>query len=91
MQLLVTAGIRIATILALEYKIDFAFFRKYLRVATVGLFLLVTGQFRALYRVAVVWFHRQTQEDHEPNWIFLSLPGPDQLNGNHATILFEPQ
>jgi hypothetical protein len=65
--LLVAVGIAIATILVVEYKIDIERFRKYLLVAIVGLFLLVTGVFRVLYRVAVVWIHRQTPEDNEPN------------------------
>jgi hypothetical protein len=65
--ILVAVGIAIATILAVQYKINFEHFRTYLLVAVVGLFLLVTGVFRVLYRVAVVWFHRQTPEDNEPN------------------------
>src|ERR1700730_5166805 len=63
--LLVAVGIAIATILAVEYKIDLEHFRKYLLVVIVGLFLLVTGVFRALYRVTVIWFHRGTTEDDE--------------------------
>jgi hypothetical protein len=65
--LLVAVGIAIATILAVDYKLDLEHFRKYLLVVVVGLFLLVTGVFSALYRVAVVWFHKQTPEDNEPN------------------------
>jgi hypothetical protein len=65
--LLVAVGIAIATILAVEYKIDLEHFRKYLLVVIVGLFLLVTGVFRLLYRVAVVWFHRWTTEGDEPD------------------------
>jgi hypothetical protein len=65
--LLVAVGIAIATLLAVKYKIDLEHFRKYLLVVIVGLFLLVTGVFRALYRMAVVWFHRRTTEDDEPN------------------------
>jgi hypothetical protein len=65
--LLVAVGIAIATILAVEYKIDLEHFRKYLLVVIVGLFLLVTGVFRVLYRVAVVWFHRRTTDGDEPN------------------------
>jgi hypothetical protein len=64
--LLVAVGIAIATLLAAEYKIDLEHFRKDLLVAIVGLFLLVTGVFRVLYRVAVVWFHRRTTQDDEP-------------------------
>jgi hypothetical protein len=65
--LLVAVAIAIATLLAVEYKIDLEHFRKYLLLVVVGLFLLVTGVFRTLYRVAVVWFHRQAAEDDEPN------------------------
>ena len=65
--LLVAVGIAIATILAVEYKINLEHFRKYLLVVIVGLFLLVTGVFRVLYRVAVVWFHRRTTDGDGPN------------------------
>jgi hypothetical protein len=46
--LVVAVGIGIATLLAVEYKIDLEHFRKYLLVAIVGLFLLVTGVFRTV-------------------------------------------
>jgi len=58
--LLVAVGIAIATLLAVEYKIDLEHFRKHVLLIVVGLFLLVTGVFRNLYRVAVVWFHSRT-------------------------------
>jgi hypothetical protein len=65
--LLVAVGIAIATLVAVEYKIDLEHFRKYILLVVVGLFLLVTGVFRNLYRVAVVWFHSRTTEDDKPN------------------------
>ena len=65
--LMVATVITIAAVLAAKYNVDVERYRKYLLVVSIGLFLLVTGMFRLLYRLAVVWLHRRTAEDKEQN------------------------
>jgi hypothetical protein len=58
--LLVAIGIGIAVFVAVKYNIDFERYRNYVLIVIFGLALLASGFFRAVYRVAVVWFHRRT-------------------------------
>jgi hypothetical protein len=61
--LLIALGFGIAAFVAVKYNIDVERYRKALIVIFVGGFLIATGLPRALYRVAVVWFHRRTNEN----------------------------
>ncbi len=65
--LLIALGIGIAAILSVKYGIDVDRYRKFLLIVIVGVFLVATGVLRALYRLAVVWFHRRTTGNDELN------------------------
>ena len=65
--LLIALGIGIAAIISVKYGIDVDRYRKFLLIFIVGVFLVATGVLCALYRPAVVWFHRRTTGNDEPN------------------------
>ncbi len=61
--LLIAMGFGIAVIVAVKYGIDLERYRKVLLLILVGGVLIATGLPRALYRVAVVWFHRRENQN----------------------------
>jgi hypothetical protein len=61
--LLIALGIGIAAIVAVKYDIDVERYKRVLLLIFVGGILIATGLLRALYRIAVVWFHRRTNEN----------------------------
>lgn len=61
--LLIALGIGIAAFVIAKYNIDVERYRKVLLFIFVGGFLIATGLVRALYRAAVVWFHRRANEN----------------------------
>ena len=61
--LLIAMGFGIAVIVAVKYNIDVERYRKVILLIFVGGVLIATGLPRALYRVAVVWFHRRANEN----------------------------
>jgi hypothetical protein len=60
--MLVVAGIGILVLLAVKYNIDINLGRywKYASIVVFALILFGSGLVRALYRLAVAWFHRRT-------------------------------
>jgi hypothetical protein len=62
--LLIVAGFVVAILLASKYNIDVdSYSRKYGWIVFVGLFLLVSGTLRTIYRALVVWFNRLARKD----------------------------
>ena len=61
--LLIALSFGIAVFASVKYNIDVERYRKALIVIFVGGFLIATGSLRALYRVAVVWFHRRANQN----------------------------
>jgi hypothetical protein len=60
---LIAMGFGIAVIVAVKYNIDVERYRKVLLLIFVVGFVIATGMLRALCRLAVVWFHRRTNEN----------------------------
>lgn len=58
--LLIAAGIGIAIALAVKYNIDLDRYGKFVPFVVVGVVFLASPLPRALYRLAVVWFHHGT-------------------------------
>lgn len=60
--MLVVAGVGILVLLAAKYNIDTNLGRywKYASIVVFALILFGSGLVRALYRLAVAWFHRRT-------------------------------
>ena len=65
--MLIAVGIGIAGVFAAKYNIDSHSFGKYLVALVLGVYLLASGTFRTLYRVAAGWFNQGTTKDDEPD------------------------
>jgi hypothetical protein len=61
--LLIVLAVGIAAFVIAKYNIDVERYQKVLIFIFIIGFLIATGTLRALYRVAVVWFHRRTNEN----------------------------
>ncbi len=65
--MLIAVGIGIAAVFSAKYNIDSHRFAKYATVVVLGIYLLASGTFRSLYRVAAGWFNQETTKDGEPD------------------------
>ena len=61
--MLIAVGIGIAAIFSAKYNIDSHRFGKYVVAVVFGVYLLASGTFRTLYRVAASWFNQGTTKD----------------------------
>jgi hypothetical protein len=64
---LIAVGIGIAAVFSAKYNIDSHRFSKYVVAVVLGVYLLASGRFRTLYRVAEGWFNQGTTKDDEPD------------------------
>jgi surface polysaccharide O-acyltransferase-like enzyme len=64
--MLIAVGIGIAAVFSAKYNIDSHRFGKYVVAVVLGVYLLASGTFRTLYRMAVVWFNQGATKDDEP-------------------------
>jgi len=64
--MLIAVGIGIAAVFSDKYNIDSHRFGKYVVAVVLGVYLLASGTFRTLYRVAAGWFKQGTTKDDEP-------------------------
>jgi hypothetical protein len=64
--MLIAVGIGIAAVFSAKYNIDSHRFSKYVGAVVLGVYLLASGTFRTLYRMAVVWFNQGATKDDEP-------------------------
>jgi hypothetical protein len=62
--MLIAAGIGIAAVFSAKYNIDSHRFGKYVAAVVLGVYLLGSGAFRTLYRVAAGWFNQGTTKDN---------------------------
>jgi hypothetical protein len=65
--MLIAVGIGIAAVFSAKYNIDSHRFGIYAVAVVVGVYLLASGTFRTLYRVAAGWFNQGTTKDDEPD------------------------
>jgi len=65
--MLIAVGIGIAAVFSAKYNIDSYRFGIYAVAVVVGVYLLASGTFRTLYRVAAGWFNQGTTKDDEPD------------------------
>jgi len=65
--MLIAVGIGIAAAFSAKYNIDSHRFGIYAVAVVVGVYLLASGTFRTLYRVAAGWFNQGTTKDDEPD------------------------
>jgi hypothetical protein len=63
--MLIAVGIGIAAVFSVKYNIDSRSFGKYVLAVVVGVYLLASGTFRTLYRVAAGWFNQGTTKDDQ--------------------------
>jgi hypothetical protein len=65
--MLIAVGIGIAAVFSAKYNIDSHRFGKYVVAVVLGVYLLASGTFRTLYRVAAGWFNQGTTKDDQSN------------------------
>jgi hypothetical protein len=64
---LISVGLAIAMFLALKYNLDLDHYRKYVPIVVVVLALLLSGAFPLIYRLLLMWFHRETKGHKTPS------------------------
>jgi hypothetical protein len=65
--MLIAVGIGMAAAFSAKYNIDSHRFGKYVVAVVLAVYLLASGTFRTLYRVAAGWFNQGTANDDEPD------------------------
>lgn len=63
--MLIAVGIGVAAVSSAKYNLDSHTFAKYVAVVVLGIYLLVSGTLRNLYRVAIEWFSQGRTKDGE--------------------------
>jgi len=64
--MLMAVGIGMADVFSAKYNIDSHRFGKYVVAVVLAVYLLASGTFRTLYRVAAGWFNQGTTKDDGP-------------------------
>jgi surface polysaccharide O-acyltransferase-like enzyme len=59
--------VALGIVFSAKYNIDSHRFGKYVVAVILGVYLLASGTFRTLYRVAAGWFNQGTTKDDEPD------------------------
>jgi len=65
--MLIAVGIGIAAVFSTKYNIDSHRFGRYVVAVVLGIYLLASGTFRTLYRVAAGWLNQGTTKDDAPD------------------------